>query len=162
MTFNQKKTHVGAEFLTGVDTYQKVNRAIKYAFMIIFLTFAGAFAVEITSKRNLSIMFYTLVGVALVIFYTLLLSIAEVIGFGFGYLTAAAMTVILVTVFISAILKSKKIAMMMCMMLCFLYAFCFVMLSLETYALLMGSLLLFVILALAMYLYYRSYSRKTE
>ena len=72
------------------------------------------------------------------------------------------MTVILVTMFISAILKSKKIAMMMCMMLCFLYAFCFVMLSLETYALLMGSLLLFVILALAMYLYYKSYSRKTE
>lgn len=162
VTFNKSKTHVGAEFLTGVDTYQKVNRAIKYAFMIIFLTFAGAFAVEITSKRRLSIMFYTLVGVALVIFYTLLLSIAEVIGFDFGYLTAAAMTVILVTMFISAILKSKKIAMMMCMMLCFLYGFCFVMLSLETYALLMGSLLLFVILALAMYLYYRSYSRKTE
>ena len=161
-TFETQGGYVGANFLTGVDTYRRVNRTIKYCFIIIFLTFAGVLAVEITSKRTLNMLFYTLVGSGLVIFYTLLLAISEIIGFGWGYLIASFMTIGLITSFILAILKSRKIAVMICAMLSFMYVFCFIMLSLSSYALLMGSLLLFSVLAMAMYLYYKSYSCRID
>jgi inner membrane protein len=94
---------------------------------------------------------YILIGIALLLFYTLLLSFSEHIAFSISYAIAALMTIGLITVFMAAILKDKKTALMVGGLLTLLYIFIFVLLQLESYALLAGSLGLFVILAVTMY-----------
>lgn len=143
--------YIGAEFLVGVDRYQKVVRAIKYAFMIILLTFTGVFFVEIVRRHPIPLFNYMLIGAALVIFYSLLLALAEHASFGVAYLTASVMTVGLITTYMWLMLHSKKVGLMICMMLSAIYGLCFIMLSVSQAALLVGSLLLFCALAATMY-----------
>ena len=94
---------------------------------------------------------YALVGIALVLFYTLLLAFSEHIGFGCAYLVAAAMTVGLITTFIYGLTKHRTAALAVGGLLTVLYVFIYVIMQLESYALLVGSIGVFVILAVAMY-----------
>ncbi|MBQ5508764.1 MAG: inner membrane CreD family protein, partial [Muribaculaceae bacterium] len=91
------------------------------------------------------------VGLALVLFYSLLLSISEHLSFGWAYLIAAAMTIAMITLYLIGVLKHKKMAIAIGGMLTLIYAYIFVLLNLETYALLAGSVGLFIVLALIMY-----------
>ncbi len=142
---------VGINFLVGVDRYQKVERTLKYAFLIILLTYAGVLLSEILLKRNIRQLNYFLIGAALVLFYSLLLSFVEHLGFGASYLIAAAMTVLLIAIYMWKVLGSAKTGLIIGIILSILYACCYVLLSLETYALLLGSLLLFALLAALMF-----------
>ena len=85
------------------------------------------------------------------LFYSLLLSISEHMAFGWAYLIAAAMTIVMITLYLLGVLKAKKMALAIGAMLAIVYAYIFVLLNLETYALLAGSLGLFVVLAAIMY-----------
>lgn len=143
--------YVGTDFLVGVDRYQKVVRAIKYAFIIILLTFTGVFFVEVTKRHPIPLFNYMLIGAALVIFYSLLLAMAEHTSFAIAYLTASVMTVGLITAYMRLMLRSSKVGLSICLMLSAIYGLCFVMLSLSQAALLVGSLLLFCALAVTMY-----------
>ncbi|MDE6126609.1 MAG: cell envelope integrity protein CreD [Muribaculaceae bacterium] len=143
--------YVGARFLVGVDRYQKVVRAIKYAFIIILLTFTGVFFVETTRRHPIPLFNYMLIGAALVIFYSLLLALAEHTSFGCAYLAAAVMTVGLITAYMWLMLRSRKVGLLICLMLSAIYGLCFIMLSVSQAALLVGSLLLFCALAATMY-----------
>lgn len=139
------------DFLVGVDRYQKVTRSLKYAFIIILLTYISVLFTEILMKRNIPLLNYFLIGAALIIFYTLLLSFSEHISFGLAYLVASTMTVLLISGYMWKMIGSKKAGIIIGTILTVIYVCCFILLSLETYALLLGSLILFISLAAMMY-----------
>lgn len=141
----------GVELKVPVEQYQQTDRAIKYAFLIILLTFAAVFFVEMRKAKPVHPVQYLLVGIALTIFYTLLLSFSEHMNFGLSYLIASVMTIGMIVVFMASVTKDKKTALGIGLLLAVLYAFVYVLLQLESYALLVGSVGLFIILGIAMF-----------
>lgn len=141
----------GVTFKIPVEQYQQSTRSAKYAILIILLTFGVIFFTEIMNKTRIHALQYLLVGLALCLFYSLLLSFAEHIGFNPAYLLSAALTIVLVGGYMLGIIKKKKPALIMSGLLSILYLYIFVLIQLETFALLAGSLGLFFILALVMY-----------
>lgn len=141
----------GVRFIQAVDQYQQNMRSVKYAVLIILLTFVVVFFIELLHKKTVNPFHYMLVGLALVLFYALLLSMSEVLGFNLAYLLAAAMTTLLIALHMSGILKNRKQGAIIGILLGFLYAFIFTLIRMESYALLVGSLGLFAILAVIMY-----------
>lgn len=139
------------DFLIGVDNYQKVERMLKYAILIIVLTFLGVWVIEIICKHPIPLLNYFLIGAALVVCYALLLSISEYTGFGPAYLISTAMTVALITGYMWMMLSSRRVAIVTALALSVLYGVCYIMLCAETYALLMGTVMLFIAVAVAMY-----------
>lgn len=141
--------YVGADFLVGVSGYQKVGRSLKYSFVVILLTYISVLVVEILRRRQIPLFNYFLIGVALVLYYTLLLSFVELMAFGLAYLIASLMTVGLIAGYMGMITHSRKVGVAIGILLALYYAACYVMLG-STYALLIGSLLLFAAIALLM------------
>ncbi|MBC8032944.1 MAG: cell envelope integrity protein CreD [Chitinophagaceae bacterium] len=141
----------GVTMLQPADQYAKTSRSVKYAILFIGLTFALFFIVELTQKRPVHPVQYVLIGLALVIFYTLLLSISEFMLFDNAYLIAALATVSLITIYARGHFGNWKSAGLFCGILSALYGFIFVLIRLEDTALLVGSIGLFVVLALVMY-----------
>ena len=141
----------GVELKVPVEQYLQSDRAIKYAFLIILLTFAAVFFVEMRKAKPVHPVQYLLVGIALTIFYTLLLSFSEHMNFGLSYLIASVMTIGLIVAFMASVTKDKKTALGIGLLLTVLYAFVYVLLQLESYALLVGSVGLFIILGIAMF-----------
>ena len=115
------------------------------------LTFAAVFFVEMRKAKPIHPVQYLLIGIALIVFYTLLLSFSEHMNFGFSYLIACVMTIAMIVVFMASITKDKKTALGIGLLLAVLYAFVYVLLQLESYALLVGSVGLFIILGIAMF-----------
>ena len=146
-----KETSFGVTLVQPADQYSKTTRSVKYAILLIGLSFALFFIVELLQKKPLHPVQYVLVGLALVIFYTLLLSIGEYIVFDMAYLVAALATISLITFYAKSHFDSWKSASIFATLLGCLYAFVFILIRLEDAALLVGSIGLFVILALVMY-----------
>lgn len=141
----------GVELKVPVEQYLQTDRAIKYAFIIILLTFAAVFFVEMRKARPIHPVQYLLVGIALTIFYLLLLSFSEHISFMVSYIIASVMTIGLISIFIASIAKDKKTALGIGALLTTIYFFIYILLQLETFALLAGSIGIFIVLAIAMY-----------
>lgn len=135
-----------------VDLYAQVNRSVKYGFLFIGFTFMALLMFDVVAGVRVSAVEYLLVGVALILFFVLLLAFAEVIGFAAAYLVAAGGIVALLTAYSAAVLGSRRRAGFIAALLAALYGVLYVLLSLEAYALLIGSLLLFAALAAIMYL----------
>ncbi|MFB6257275.1 MAG: cell envelope integrity protein CreD [Flavobacteriales bacterium] len=142
----------GVELLFPVDHYQKSLRAVKYAIMFIGLTFLTFFFSEVLNRKRIHPIQYLLIGLALCIFYTLLISLSEHFGFTPSYLIASAAIIILITSYSGSILRSKKLTALVGFLLLALYTFLFTTLQLQAYSLLLGSIGLFVVMALVMYL----------
>ena len=142
----------GVELFLPVDSYQKTERSAKYGTLFLVLTFLTFFLYEVFSAVPLHPMQYLLVGAALCLFYLLLLSISEHVPFGLSYLVAAAATVLLIGGYSAAVLRGRLRALLMTAVLAVLYGYLYVLLQLEDYALLLGSVGLFLILALVMFL----------
>jgi inner membrane protein len=149
--------YFGVDLLLPVDSYQKSSRAIKYAILFVVLTFMVFFFIEVLNHIFIHPIQYILVGLALVLFFTLLLSISEHISFDWAYICAAMSTLILVAMYVKAIIKSTPLSLVVTGILSTLYAFIFVVIQLQDLALLIGSIGLFVILSLVMY-----FSRKID
>jgi inner membrane protein len=145
------------DFITPVDEYQQNERASKYGFLVIGLTFLIFFLIQSISKINIHIFQYSMIGIALIMFYTLLISITEHSSFTFAYTIAGSAVVALITLYSISILKNKKFPLFIGISLSVLYTFIYVIIQLEDYALLVGSIGLFIILAAVMY-----FSRKIE
>lgn len=141
----------GLSLVEPANNYAKAMRSAKYAILIIVLTFATFFVVEILQKRPFHPVQYILFGVALLLFYTLLVSISEYIAFNMAYLISAVATVLLISLYAKAHFRSWAVGMTFFAALSALYGFIFVLISLEDTALLTGSIALFVILAGIMY-----------
>lgn len=145
------------QFMIQVDEYQQNERASKYGFLVIGLTFLVFFLIQMMSKINIHFFQYTMIGIALVLFYTLLISITEHSSFSFAYIIAAIAVIVMISLYSVAILKSKLFPVFIGISLSALYGFIFVIIQLENYALLVGSIGLFLILGAVMY-----FSRKIE
>ena len=141
----------GVDLIKPVDHYQQNMRSAKYALMFIALTFIVFFFVEIFTKKPIQFFQYVLVGIALILFYSLLLSLSEQIGFGWAYLVASAATILLTTVYFFSLIKQKPPTIILTGIMLILYAFLYIILQIEDYALLFGSIFLFVILAVIMF-----------
>lgn len=140
------------DLVQPVDLYAQVNRAAKYGFLFIGFTFLAFLLFDVIGGVRVSSVEYLLVGVALVLFFVLLLAFAEVIGFTLAYLVASAAIIGLNTAYSAAVLKSWSRATTIGGLLTGLYGVLYVLLSLEAFSLLIGSLMLFVALAAVMYL----------
>lgn len=154
---NLQPSAMGANLIIPVDGYDKTERSVKYALLCIILTFAAFFLIETIYKRNLHLIQYGLAGLALVLFYTLLLSISEYTGFNLAYLIAGIATIGLVTWFVGSIMKSTKLAVFISFVLTVVYGYIFTIIQLQDYSLLMGSVGLFIALGIIMY-----FSRKLQ
>lgn len=142
----------GVRLLLPVDEYQKNARTVKYAIMFIGLTFLAFIMTELLNRIAIHPIQYLLIGLALVIFYVLLLSFSEQIGFNWAYIVSSLAVIGLITGYAKSVLKSAAATAFIAGILVILYGFLFTILQLQDYALLLGSLLLFVTLALVMYL----------
>ena len=142
----------GVRLLLPVDEYQKTTRAAKYAILFIVFTFVAFFLTEILNKKVIHPIQYALIGFALLLFYVLLLSISEQMAFNSAYIIASASIILLIGGYTRSVLSSRLAATMITGIMVVLYGFMYVLLQLEDYALLLGSIGLFAILATIMYL----------
>ena len=153
---------LGVDLVLPADAYQKTERSLKYGVLFLLLTFVTFFLMELFHPVSLHPVQYLLVGAALCLFYLLLLSVSEQLGFGPAYAIAAAATVALIGGYSLAILKGRSAglpdgshktrALVLAAVLGVLYGYLYVLLQAEDYALLLGAVGLFVILALVMFL----------
>jgi len=134
-----------------VDLYSRVDRSAKYGFLFIGFTFLALLMFDVIGGVRVSAVEYLLMGAALVLFFVLLLAFAEVIGFTPAYLLASAAISGLNTAYAAAVLKSWRRAAFIGGLLIGLYAVLYILLSLEAFSLLIGSLLLYAALAGVMY-----------
>ena len=134
-----------------VDLYSQVDRAVKYGFLFIGFTFLAFFMFDVVGGVKVASPEYLMTGVGLVLFFVLLLAFAEVIGFTIAYAIASAAIIGLLTSYSAAVLRSWKRAKLIGGLLVGLYALLYVLLSLEAFSLLIGSVLLFFALAGVMY-----------
>lgn len=146
-----KDTQIGVDLLLPLDHYQQTMRAVKYALLFIVLTFLVFFMIEILGYRNIHPIQYLLVSLVLVLFYSLLLAISEHTGFTLSYFISSLATILLITIYSKSIFKNLRQTVFMGTFLCILYIFLYVVLQQEDMALLLGSIGLFVALAIVMY-----------
>lgn len=142
----------GVSLMLPVDQYQKSMRAAKYAVLFITLTFMVFFFIQIINKVRIHPIQYILVGFALCIFYTLLISLSEHMHFGVAYLIAAISIVLLTSFYAQGTFKNTKLSFMLAGIMGILYGFIFSIIQLEDYALLVGSIGLFIALAVLMFI----------
>ena len=141
----------GTKFMVMVDEFQKSERSAKYGFLVIGLTFLVFFLIQTLSKIPIHPFQYLMIGLALIMFYTLLVSISEHSNFLKAYLVAGISVVALITLYSKSILKNIKFPLFIGLSLTAIYTFIYVIIQLENYALLVGSVGLFIILALVMF-----------
>jgi inner membrane protein len=146
-----KSRFVGVKLLDPTSHYVKSERAVKYALLFITLTFAAFFIIEVLKQQSLHPAQYLLVGFALAIFYLLLISLSEHLGFNLAYGLSALACSSLVAYYLAQSLGQRAMGTAFFIGLNSLYALLFGILRSEDYALLMGSLLLFAVLAAVMY-----------
>jgi inner membrane protein len=165
-TFSQQYANVlpnledyrfGVTLIDTVDEYQQNERVSKYGFLVIGLTFLIFFLIQSISKINIHIFQYSMIGIALIMFYTLLISITEHSSFSLAYAISGIAVVIMITLYSISILKNRKFPLFIATSLSVLYAFIYVIIQMEDYALLVGSIGLFFILGAVMY-----FSRKID
>ncbi|HEX9511291.1 MAG TPA: cell envelope integrity protein CreD [Puia sp.] len=155
--YELSKAAFGVNLIVPVDSYQQTTRSVKYAILTILLTFTAFFLIEWIYSRAIHSLQYVLVGFALCLFYTLLLSFSEYIGFNPAYLVASLATIGLIAWYVRSILRSSKMSLFVGSLLALQYGFIFTLIQLQDYALLMGSVGLFITLAVVMY-----FSRKIK
>ncbi|MFC4816659.1 cell envelope integrity protein CreD [Flavobacterium sp. GCM10023249] len=154
---NLNEYSFGVKLIDTVDEYQQNERASKYGFLVIGLTFLIFFLIQSISKISIHIFQYCMIGLALIMFYTLLIAITEHSSFTLAYLVAGSSVVVMITLYSISILNDRKFPLLIGAALLGLYTFIYVIIQLESYALLVGSIGLFLILGTVMY-----FSRKID
>lgn len=147
----------GVKLLMPVDQYQKSIRTAKYGVLIILLTFMALFLVEIVQKIRIHPFQYILIGAALIIYYTLLLSFSEHVGYNLAYIISSLATVGLIGAYSTTFLKNKKLTALFVTLLAIFYTFVYVIILQQDFSLLLGSIGLFIIVGSLMY-----FSRKVR
>lgn len=141
----------GVKIVDAIDNYSKTYRAGKYMILFVILTFLVVFLTETVQKLHIHIFQYTLIGLALAIFFTLLLSVSEFYGFDFAYSISAIATIGLIFLYSLGMFRNKKSSLLLMALLVALFGYIYIIIQLEKTALLAGSIGLFIILAATMY-----------
>jgi inner membrane protein len=144
-------TALGVSFVEVADPYQSVDRSLKYALLFVGLIFLSYFVFEVSTGKRVHPAQYVLVGVAQIIFYLLLLSLAERVGFDWGFLLAGAATVALLSANAGWIFASRMQGWKASAIFTVLYTLIYLLLRLEDNALLVGAIASFLAIAVAMY-----------
>jgi inner membrane protein len=147
-----KETELGVTFVEVADPYQSVNRSLKYILLFLVLVFFSYFIFEVTTGKRVHPAQYILVGMAQIIFYLLLLSLAERIGFGLGFLLAGSATVMLLSANAGWIFECRMQAARAFVCFSLLYGLIYLLLTLEDNALLVGAIASFLLVTAVMYL----------
>ncbi len=155
--YNITPSKFGVKLIKPVGEYQKNMRTIKYSLLIIVLIFLIYFFFEILGKFRIHPIQYSFIGLALTMFFVLLLSISEQLGFNIAYLISSLATSAIILIYSASLLKDKKKLGVLTGFLALIYGFIYIVLQLEDYALLAGSIGLFLALFAAMF-----YSRKID
>lgn len=142
---------MGVRFVEPANPYQQSARSVKYGILIVLLVFVAGLMVEFLTHKEIKSVQYVVIALSLVLFYSLLLSFSEFISFGVSYLVAALMTLTSLLLYFRGILKNRS-AYLLALFVALVYIVNYMMLQMETYALLAGSLVLFVLLSVVMYL----------
>jgi len=142
---------LGVEFVEPVDVYQTISRSLKYAIGFFSLMFLAVFVLEMRSGWSFHWVQYALVGFALIIFYVMLLALSEHVGYGPAYLIAASAATILNALYVGTSLKSRMAGVVMFSILAAIFAILFALMREQDYALLIGSAIAFVALAITMF-----------
>jgi inner membrane protein len=150
-SYDLQSSSFGADLFIPVNGYQKTMRSVKYAILCILLTFAAFFIIETVNKKSVHPFQYALIGLALILFYTLLLSFSEYTGFNIAYIIASIATVGLIAWFVKGILQSSRHTTALSVVLVLMYSYVFTILQLQDYSLLLGSIGLFLTLAVIMH-----------
>ena len=141
----------GVTFYQPVDFYDLVMRAVKYGVLFLAAGFMGVFVLELLSRQRVHPVQYVFVGLAMVFFYVLLLSLSEHLGFALAYVAASLATGGMLSVYVAKALNSLRSGLVMAALFALLYGFLYVILQLEDYALLVGALLGFAALTVVMF-----------
>lgn len=149
-TFRPMESAFGLDLFQPVDHYQKSWRSSRYGILFIALTFLVLLFLEITRKEKIHVLYYFLVSLGLTLFFSLLNSLSEQVGFNAAYLISSTATILMLSVFTGTLFKDKKTATIIFGMLVILYSFIFVLLTLNDYAYLAGNIGLFILLAIIM------------
>ena len=144
-------TSFGVNLLQGVTQYQKSMRSAKYGILVILLVFIAGLAVELVGKKRINLVQYLVIGFSLVLFYALVLSFSEFMSFSLAYALAALMTVAALFGYFRGILRDRS-AWLLTALVALAYLLSYVLLQMETYAFLAGTLVLFALLVGIMYL----------
>jgi inner membrane protein len=150
-SYDLPSSSFGADLFIPVNGYQKTMRSVKYAILCILLTFAAFFIIETVNKRSVHPFQYALIGLALILFYTLLLSFSEYTGFNIAYIIASIATVGLIAWFVKGVLQSSRLTSVLSAVLVLIYSYVLTILQLQDYSLLLGSIGLFLTLAVIMH-----------
>lgn len=142
----------GVRFIEPVDIYLQSERSIKYAMLFIGLSFIIFFIFETVKQSPIHPIQYTLVGLAIAIFYLLLISLAEHIAFAAAYGIAVACCCGLLMFYVRYMFSSLVSSLTFSAMIAGLYGLLYVIIQAEDYALLMGSILVFMVLAVVMFI----------
>lgn len=132
--------------------YRAIERSLKYAILIIVFTFLTFFFTDTLSKTNMPMIGYLLTGCAILLFYTLLLSLSEYLAFGWAYLITCLAIIGMIGIYFWSFVRSLKATMVCVGILVILYVFLYLILQMDTFPLLVGSIFLFIVLGLVMYL----------
>lgn len=143
--------NMGVKFVDPANPYQQSMRSAKYGMLIIVLVFVAGLFVEFLTRKEINLVQYAVIGLSLVLFYSLLVSFSEFITFGVAYMIAALMTTGALMFYFRAILKNRS-AYLLGGFVAVVYALNYMLLQMETYALLTGSVVLFLLLCVVMYL----------
>jgi inner membrane protein len=141
----------GVKLLIPVDQYQMSTRTSKYGVLIILLTFISLFMVEVTQGIRIHPFQYILIGAALTIYYTLLLSFSEHLGYNTAYLISSIATVLLIALYSTSFFRQIRLTMLLTLILAVFYIFIFVIIQEQDYSLLLGSIGLFIIVGMLMF-----------
>ncbi len=150
--YRLQKSAFGVNLYIPVDIYQKSMRTTKYALLFIVLTFTAFFISEVMNKLRVHPIQYLLIGLAIIVFYSLLISLSEHINFNIAYAVSSISIILLITGYAKSILKNTKLSAMVCSVLIALYSYMYILLQLKDYTLSMGSIGLFVMLSIVMYM----------
>lgn len=148
---SRRSADLGYSILTLNTPYRAVERSIKYGILFIVMTMVGIICIELVSKTRMHIVQYGVVGVGLVLFFLIVLSLSEHIGFGPGYAIAAALLASMTTAYVWFASRNQSVTLAVFSMLLVLYVALYVVLQMNEYALLVGSALLLILLAALMY-----------
>jgi len=150
--YKVEQSSFGLKFIITADVYQKSIRVFKYAVMFVIFTFAAFFFSEIINRHRVHPIQYLLIGLAVILFYVLVLSISEHINFNYAYLLSSLAITLLITAYSKAITKNKPFIFTVFGILVVLYSYLYIVLQLEDYALIIGSIGLLLILGTVMYI----------
>lgn len=146
-----RQSLIGVDFISPVDNYRMIDRSIKYVMLFLILTFAVIWLIEIIAGVRVHLLQYLFIGLGMCLFYLLLLAFSEHIGFAWAYVVASIAVIAMITTYSKAVLKTGKRATVISTGVTTLYIYLYTLLQEQNYALLSGSVGVFIILAGIMY-----------